>query len=230
MTVIKAIGPPGSVPFIAFCLLIGLLLAYVWPRHGRLARAWLWLVFAFHTILALPVVANGIAGRLPAVHAAEAAAVRGVDMLFVFDGDNRRGRVRSAVEAARGSPGARVMILAGEAWLPDAMAEAGIGRERLTQEHGSANTRQQIDEVRRLTAPNPAGKTAIVASRLQMPRVGGLIRKAGLPATLIVSPIDNEPPTSGWWLVVPTYYALRVSRDAIYEHAALALYTWRGWI
>ena len=49
-------------------------------------------------------------------------------------------------------------------------------------------------------------------------------------AALIVSPIDTEPATSGWRLVVPTYYALRVSRDAIYEHAALALYTWRGWI
>jgi uncharacterized SAM-binding protein YcdF (DUF218 family) len=230
MTVIKAIGPPGSVPFIAFCLLIGLLLAYVWPRQGRLARAWLWLVFAFHAILALPFVANGIAGRLPAVHAAEVAPVRGIDMLFVFDGDNRRGRVRSAVDAARGSPGARVMILGGNGWLSDALAEAGIGRERITQDHVPVDTRQQIDEVRRLTAPNPAAKAAIVASRLQMPRVSRLVRKAGLPAALIVSPIDNEPPTSGWRFVVPTYYALRVSRDAIYEHAALALYTWRGWI
>lgn len=230
MTVIKAIGPPGSVSFLAFCLLIGLLLAYVWPRKGGLARAWLWLVFAFHTILALPFVANGIAGRLPAVPAAEVAPVRGIDMLFVFDGDNRRGRVRSAADAARGSPGARVMILDGNGWLLDAIAEAGIGRERITQHHGSADTRQQIDEVRRLTAPNSAGKTAIVASRLQMPRVSGLVRKAGLPAVLIVSPIDTEPPTSGWRLVVPTYYALRVSRDAIYEHAALALYIWRGWI
>jgi uncharacterized SAM-binding protein YcdF (DUF218 family) len=230
MTVIKAIGPPGSVPFIAFCLLIGLLLAYVWPRKGRLARAWLWLVFAFHTILALPFVANGIAGRLPAVHAAEAAPVRGIDMLFVFDGDNRRGRVRSALDAARGSPGASVMILGGNGWLPDAMADAGIERDRIAQDHGPTDTRQQIDEVRRLTAPNPAGKIAIVASRLQMPRVSGLVRKAGLSAALIVSPIDTEPATSGWRLVVPTYYALRVSRDAIYEHAALALYSWRGWI
>jgi hypothetical protein len=29
---------------------------------------------------------------------------------------------------------------------------------------------------------------------------------------------------------VPTYYALRVSRDAIYEHVALRYYRWHGWI
>jgi hypothetical protein len=29
---------------------------------------------------------------------------------------------------------------------------------------------------------------------------------------------------------VPTYIALRVSRDALYEHAALAYYRSRGWI
>lgn len=230
MTVIKAIGPPGSIAFIAFCLLIGVLLAYVWPRNGRLARAWLWSAFAFHTILALPFVAHAIAGRLPAVHAAETGAPRSIDVLFVFDGDNRRGRVRSAVELARGSPGARVMVLGGNAWIPDAMTAAGIERERIEQDHGPTDTRQQIDEVGRLTAPKPAGRTVIVASRLQMARVSGLVRKAGLPAALVASPIDTEPARSGWRLVVPTYYALRVSRDAIYEHAALALYRWRGWI
>jgi hypothetical protein len=31
-------------------------------------------------------------------------------------------------------------------------------------------------------------------------------------------------------LYIPTYTALRVSRDALYEHAALAYYGWRRWI
>jgi hypothetical protein len=60
--------------------------------------------------------------------------------------------------------------------------------------------------------------------------VAGLVRRADLPTVLIASPVDTEPATSGWWLFVPSYYALRVSRDAIYEHAALAYYARKGWI
>jgi hypothetical protein len=63
-----------------------------------------------------------------------------------------------------------------------------------------------------------------------MPRVAALAQTAGLELDLLASPVDQEPPTEGVWRLVPTYLALRVSRDAIYEHAALAYYRWRGWI
>jgi hypothetical protein len=32
------------------------------------------------------------------------------------------------------------------------------------------------------------------------------------------------------WQFLPTYASLLVSRDALYEYAALAYYRWRGWI
>jgi uncharacterized SAM-binding protein YcdF (DUF218 family) len=229
MGVVKAIGPPGSVPFITFCCLIALVLAYVWPRSGRLARAWLWIVFAGHAILALPVVANRIAGALPAIETSQPAALRDLDTVYVFDGDNRRGRVRSAVEAARASPAAAVVILGGSPWLEGAIADAGIGPNRITHDYRPADTREQMHQLQREVS-GPGRRVAVVASRLQMPRVAGLARTAGLMASFVASPIDTEPATSGWRLLVPTYYALRVSRDAIYEHAANALYRWRGWI
>lgn len=230
MSVIKAIGPPGSIPFIAFCGLIGLFIAFVWPRNGRLARAWLWFVLAAHTVLAIPLVANAIASVLPRAQTPEAGSLSGLETVFVLDGDNRRGRVRSAAEAAQGSPSATVVILGGTPWLAGALAEAGVRPDRVTHDFRPGDTREQMDELRRLVADRPGAKTAVVASRLQMPRVAGLARTAGLTATLIAAPIDTEPATSGWRLIVPSYYALRVSRDAIYEHAALALYRWRGWI
>ncbi|HYN08735.1 MAG TPA: ElyC/SanA/YdcF family protein [Vicinamibacterales bacterium] len=230
MAVLKAIGPPGSIPFIAFCLLLALIAAYVWPRSKRLARNWLWFVVIAHTAMALPLVANLIAGALPRVAVAQAGALQNLDTLFVLDGDNRVGRVRAGAEAARASPNARVHVVGGHWWLPDALVEAGIARTRITHDYAPEDTRQQMDEIERLLASQPDGRKAVVASRLQMPRVAGLVRAGGLHLALIASPIDTEPPTTGWRLLVPSYYALRVSRDAIYEHAALAYYDWRGWI
>jgi uncharacterized SAM-binding protein YcdF (DUF218 family) len=228
-TVLKTIGPPGSIPFILVCVLIGIVLAYLWPRSRRLSRAWLGFVFVSHTILALPVVANTIAGGLPPVAMTDPAALRNLDTLVVLDGDNRRGRVRSAAQAASASPGAAIVILGGEDWLLDALAEAGVAPTRISHEHQPEDTRQQMAAVQRMAAKTP-GHTALVASRLQMPRVAGLVRNAGLSCALVASPIDTEPATSGWRLFVPSYYALRVSRDAIYEHAALAYYAHKGWI
>jgi hypothetical protein len=77
---------------------------------------------------------------------------------------------------------------------------------------------------------SPHAHTAVIASRLQAARVDALIRTARLPVTLLSSPVDEEPPVSGAARFVPSYIALRMSRDAIYEHAALVYYRWRGWI
>jgi uncharacterized SAM-binding protein YcdF (DUF218 family) len=74
------------------------------------------------------------------------------------------------------------------------------------------------------------GRTCVIASRLQMPRVAALAHSEGLDVTLIPSPTDTEPPTAGFRVFVPSYTALGVSRDALYEHAALAYYRWRDWV
>lgn len=228
-TVLKAIGPPGTIPFVACCVLVGIVVAFVWPRNRQLARVWLWFVFIAHMVLALPVVANAIAGGLPSVEAAEPGALRNLDTLFVFDGDNRRGRVRSAAQAASASPQAAVVVLGGHYWYTNEMAAAGVAPTRISHEYEPADTRQQIAALQRRIAQT-SGRTALVASRLQMPRVAALMRDAGLSSVLIASPIDTEPATSGWRLFAPSYYALRVSRDAIYEYVALAYYARKGWI
>jgi uncharacterized SAM-binding protein YcdF (DUF218 family) len=230
MVVLKAIGPPGSPTFIAFCLLVAVLAAYFWQRNKRLARYWLWSVVVGHVVLSLPLVANWIGGALPRVAVAQPGSLHGLDALFVLDGDNRVGRVRAGAEAARASETATIHVIGGHFWIVDALVEAGIPRARITHDFLPADTRQQLEEIERLLVTRPAGRGAIIASRLQMPRVAGLIRADRLDLALIASPIDTEPPTSGWRLWVPSYYALRVSRDAIYEHAALAYYGWRGWI
>jgi hypothetical protein len=50
----------------------------------------------------------------------------------------------------------------------------------------------------------------------------------GLTLEFLPSAIDGEPPRAGaarWW---PTIDARRLSREALYEHAALVYYRWRG--
>jgi uncharacterized SAM-binding protein YcdF (DUF218 family) len=228
-TVLKAIGPPGAIPFVACCVLVGIVMAFVWPRNRRLARVWLWFVFIAHMVLALPVVANAIADGLPPVEVSEPGALRNLNTLFVLDGDNRRGRVRSAAQAALTSPDAAIVILGGHSWLTNAMAEVGVAPTRISIDYDPPDTRGQVAALQRRMSQT-SGHTAVVASRLQMPRVAALVRDAGLSAALIASPIDTEPPTSGWRLFAPSYYALRVSRDAIYEYVALAYYARKGWI
>jgi hypothetical protein len=100
----------------------------------------------------------------------------------------------------------------------------------ISLDSGPLNTREQVAWVARFFAAHPNTRAALVASRLQMPRIAALVFAARLPIVLAPSPIDDEPPMSGWRRWVPTYIALRVSRDAIYEHVALRYYWWKGWI
>jgi hypothetical protein len=60
--------------------------------------------------------------------------------------------------------------------------------------------------------------------------MAALIRSRNCPVALLPSAVDAEPPTAGTDRFVPSYLALRLSRDAIYEHAALVYYRSRRFI
>jgi uncharacterized SAM-binding protein YcdF (DUF218 family) len=152
-----------------------------------------------------------------------------IDQLVVLDGDNRVGRVKLTREIFDTRPPQRVWVL-GDVWIANALRDAGIPNDKLTHEIGAGTTREQIARVTALVHSNPRTSFAVVASRLQMPRIAALFRAGGLSVALLASPVDAEPPTSGARVFVPSYAALRVSRDAFYEVVALAYYRWRGWI
>jgi uncharacterized SAM-binding protein YcdF (DUF218 family) len=228
LSIVKTIGPPGSVRFAALCLAIGLTLTFIWPRRRRIARGWFIAVFAGHVLLSLPVVANGIARQLSEIRPADPTSMAHIETLVVFDGDNRRGRVQETTRVFGIASPVTVWVYGGD-WMLYRITESGIPKPRIKQNSGPRNTRTQMIGLERLVAEKPDARVALIVSRLQMARVAGMARKAGLQVLLIPSPIDTEPPTTGWRLFVPTYIALRVSRDAVYEHAALAYYRWQGW-
>ncbi len=225
MDVLKALGttvPPWIV--LAAGLAVGVLL-FTWPRTRRFGRRWILFVTGTYLALGLPAVANAIAGWLPVIEAEKPKTVR---TLIVLDGDNRRGRLRETLGVLERDRPLTVWIL-GDVWFIDELALEGYPREMFHHETEPSTTREQLSWVSRY-ASRSADRPALIVSRLQAPRVAALVRALNLHADLMVSPIDDEPPTSGWPMWVPSYVALRTSRDAIYEHAALVYYRWNGWI
>jgi hypothetical protein len=212
--------------FLVLCLVSGLATIYLVPRSRVLGLSWMIVVAIGYVGLSLPWTANALANGLP--RSTPSDSWRPLDTEIVLAGDNRVGRVRQAEEVFSSAAPSGVWVL-GDAQFLDSVVENGIPRARIKPVFGTRTTRDQMMRVRSLVAAGRLGRTAIIASRLQMPRVAALARALNLDVVLIGSPVDAEPPTAGPWDLVPSYDALRVSEDTLYEHAALAYYSWRGW-
>ncbi|MCC7009085.1 MAG: hypothetical protein IT184_09735 [Acidobacteria bacterium] len=228
-SLLKWIDAPGSIPFLVICLAAGLIVRLAAPRARRATTAWFVAVAALYLALALPAVAALISGALPRPHGRELRAGDRIDVLVVFDGDNRRGRVREAQRVYLMAQPNEVWSLGWEPWMHAALAQAGVPRARLYHDAATTTTREQIAWVASRLRASPVLQLAVVVSRLQAPRVEALMRAERLSPVLVVAPADVEPAGGGLRAFVPTYFALRISRDALYEHAALRYYAWRRW-
>jgi uncharacterized SAM-binding protein YcdF (DUF218 family) len=228
-SLLKQALSPGSIGFLLLGLMLWLLLKYLWPRRPRVERLWLAGLASLYLVMGLPWVANELGDRLSPPQAYPDTALASIQQLIVFDGDNRIGRTREASRVWSLAQPSVVHVLGG-VWLADALVVAGIPRDRIQLDSGPRTTRAQMEKVQRIVARAGALHTGIIVSRLQLPRTAGLANAANLSVQLVASPVDVEPPRTGIWRFVPTYVGLRASRDALYEHAALGLYAWRGWI
>lgn len=230
LTALKWIDAPGSTPFFVICCAIALVFAFVWPRRRRAALMWMGAVVGAYLVLALPCVAHSISGALPPVNEATVVPGQRLGAVVVFDGDNRRGRVREAMRLYASAAPAGVWSLGRERWMEGALRAAGIPPDRLTHDRATGTTTEQMAWTRRFVATGAHQPVAIVASRLQMPRIAALRTAMGVQALMAIAPADVEPSTSGIGRFIPTYFALRISRDALYEHIALWYYRRKGWI
>ena len=207
---------------------IGLIVIYVWPKRRRLGMIWVIGVCAIYAIMALPVTAQAITNRLPSITIREATPVP-VALLIVLDGDNRRGRAVIAQRILASTQPKAVWVL-GSSWMIDPLLQAGVPDMVARHNPTAANTREQMRQVAAMSAKAAPGRTVVVASRLQVARVAALAAALNTNPDIVSAPVDDEPPTQGWRRFLPTYIALRVSRDALYEHAALWWYARQGWI
>lgn len=148
-----------------------------------------------------------------------------LDSLVLFDGDNRRGRVRLAEQIiAAASP--RAIHVLGSTLILQEMPTSLLAQ---VVHHPAANTREQMMWVEQFVADGPAARAAIVVSRIQAPRVTRLAARSGLRVPVLASALDVELP-AGLWRLAPGFAALAAGRDGLYEHAAIGYYYWKGWI
>lgn len=227
LTPLKVVGGPGSLGFYLAALALAVLLGWRWPRGRRTATMAVVALTAAYLLLALPVVALSIVDALPRIDAPDIAAVGRVQSLVVFDGDNRAGRERAARQVLRRSAPSEVHLLGTDYLL--AALRATLGPTAPLHYDGSTwNTAMQVERVEQIVGERPPMTTAVVASRVQMPRIAAQLDTDHTLVLLIPSPLDREPATHGIARFVPSLAALLASRDAIYEHAALIYYRWRG--
>jgi uncharacterized SAM-binding protein YcdF (DUF218 family) len=228
LELLKVVGGPGSIGLLIVSFVAGLWLIYRRPRWRRLAQVLLASVSVLYVVLSLPVVSDSIAAGLPRFTGTRPAPGT-VDTLIVFDGDNRRGRLSEGLRVWNEASPRQMIVSAVSPWLVDGFLEAGVPPERFRQDSSADNTRAQVDWTSRYAAGHPDERIAVVASALQMPRVEALALARGLHVGLVPSPIDAEPNRQGWRIWRPSYLALRISRDALYELVALEYYALRGW-
>ena len=225
----KIIGGPGSLGFFAVSCFVGVLLSYGWPKRPIVGRAWLLGTSLVYIVLGFPVVAHSIVNSLPPVTAANLATVGKLDELIVLGGDNEDGRVAEALDVWQALKPDAILLL-GDARLARRLEGAGIPAARIQQNDAPATTRAQMEWVAAELRARPVHEGALVASRLQMPRVIAVAQMYGLHLLFFASALDHDPPMSGVWSLIPSYGALQLSRDALYERAALGYYRSRGWI
>jgi uncharacterized SAM-binding protein YcdF (DUF218 family) len=226
---LKWTGGPGSMQLLLMVTALGVWLHFRRPRQRLVARAILGTTTLVYWILATPVTALAIEDLLPKPSTGNIDQGSSFDTVVVLDGDNRRGRLAEALVVWRARTPKR-LIVSGQPWLRDELIAAGVPEERVNREAMASNTRQQIAWLTALMSEPSTGHVAVIASRLQAPRVAALIRRAGGRAAILAAPIDTEPRGTGPWALVPSYSALRLSRDALYECLALRYYEARGWI
>jgi len=228
MIVLKVIGGPGSIGFLILCCGIGSFVSRVWPRRRWYGRAWMLVVFSLYVFLGTPIIASDISDALTSFQpVADLQGLKPADTVVLFGGDNIRGRVREALRAHAAWPEARVVVFDGD-WPLLRLLEGGIPPGQILHDPRPANTLEQMEAVREYLREHTGARAALIASRLQMPRVAALADTMGMQVELLPSLADDEPPRTGVARWVPRYIALRLSRDAIYEHAAIWYYRWKG--
>jgi hypothetical protein len=227
LEVLKTIGGPGSLGFLVMMVGASMVTIRVWPRTRNICGRAVASVFVLYLGLATPAVANSIVEALPAVPTPLASDVRNIGTLVVFDGDNLAGRQRRARRILQQAAPDTVYLLGAHYLLADLHMAMRPGTA-LHHDATTWNTSAQVERVLDIAEGAPWPSIAIVASRVQMPRIAALFARANAPLLLVASELDREPDSAGLSRWFPSYDALLASRDAIYEHAALAYYRWQG--
>lgn len=256
MDLLKALLP-GSLAFLLFGLLAGLILSRRPGRGATWGRRLIAALAVSYAVIATPAGAGMMTAPLvwgfqPLSHAAEA---QGAGAVVVLDGGTTRclinghlheranewsaSRAAEAVRVARilgeplvivtgGTPSARAgWSLEGET-LRHEIIRGGVPAGRVLLDPVSLNTRAHALTVSRLLRERGIGRIVLVTSDTHIRRAAAVFRAQGVD--LIASPATACEGARGWQRLWPSSTALRQSEGAIYDYAGLVYYWVRGWV
>jgi len=256
--VVKTILVPGSIPFLALGLVIGVALLYGTQSMQRWARRWLTVLLALYGFLSTPLGADMLAAPLirqysPLKSRDEALGADTVVVLSVSSEVYRangqavaemgKATAFNALEAARvyrllGNP--RVIASGGadapdepgptqSEILRDGLTRLGVPGSQIDIETRSQTTREQALFVAELLNARGIRRFVLVTEPNHMPRAVAAFRGLGLDP-IPSTPVFDVPTPRGWgWRLVPTVHGLQQSDWASYEHLAGVYYRLRGW-
>jgi hypothetical protein len=219
----KLSGGPGSLRLLIILLLAGVAWMVIRPGRRRAGIVWTVAVVLVYVVMALPVVAATAVNALPHSEQAAEAEIEGIQILFFFDGDNRWGRLREFERIDRLARPTRIHLLGRLSVYKD-LRLMGVRPERIRHDEELQNTSDQIRRTGEWLKSGGSERAAILVSCLQAPRARLLAARAGVNVPILAAPLDEELPDRGPGRFLPSFLALSITRDAVYELAALRYY------
>jgi uncharacterized SAM-binding protein YcdF (DUF218 family) len=205
---------------------VGAILLWAGGGYRRLGALITTLMIGSYVVLSLPWTADRLSGELTRFdRLRDPGQAQGADLL-VLGGDREDERILEALRLDRLLHPRRIFV-SGNMGLRELLVEAGVRPDRIILETNGKTTREQAIDVADMLQAFGTKRVVLVASVVHMPRALAAFRAVGVDAIPSVSaswPIDG---LARFW---PAANARRLSRDAIYELAALRYYRRRGWL
>ncbi len=257
--IVKEMLIPGSVTFLLFGLIAGVIMLYLNSTWAKWGRRWLTLLTVAYLLLSLPLISNLLVDTLSrgffpvedvsASDAAEAIVVLGGGGATYLAG-NQQTTALSEASTLRALEAVRLFKLLDTPWVivsggtnmrsglldPESepmrktLMEMGIPEDKIILESDSQNTQEQALNIPPLLESLGVERFMLVTSPTHMRRSVLVFQEAGLDPLPAISTQQSESQAPSAARLVPDGDALSQSKTAMREIMALIYYALRGWI
>jgi uncharacterized SAM-binding protein YcdF (DUF218 family) len=251
----KGLFTPGSITFLLFMLVPGVLLLFRKKDGGRLGKLWIAALLVFYWIISTPIAAlsllDAIAPDVPPIsskadaHGATAIVVLSAGMQVarshgdMVSAPSPEGWLR-VMEAARlyrvlggvpiiatGGLGSRQYSEAG--LMAHQLAELGVPADSIIKEERARNTRDHALLVQPILKERGIARFVLVTSRPHLRRSVAAFRAVGAdPVPAAPEVFTND--ASSLQMYLPSKGALELSERVLYDLAGWIYYRARGWV
>ncbi len=255
--IVKEFLLPGSLPFLLFGLLIGILLLYRGEKWNRRGKCWLTLLLLGYWVLSMPLFARGIESWLGrGYEPLEGQEIQGdIDTIVILGGGSSTFRVgefeRNVLSEAgilRAMEGARLYVKMNEPWvivsggtntragvlapesepLQDALLDFGVPASRILLESASGDTYEQALNLKRMLAARGVERFILVTSPTHMRRALAAFEAQGLQPIPAISAQHGVGFLENSVAFLPNADALHASWMAMREIVATLYYALAG--